>query len=160
MTYIFVVIAKGFILKIEMQLKVVLLLCLVSLSLALESRTHEYRSTFRYSDFLNQVQSQRQTPASALAVSITFFVLLLILALAYFLFCPQHFQRNPKQFSSQNQGKPTLDQNISANVPVRSQPPPPQPQPNFNQSVRGTLVNANRAVNPYINPGTDRQSRF
>lgn len=143
-----------------MQLKIVLLVCLVSVSLALESRNHDYRSNFRYSDFLKQMQSQNQTPAGGLAVLITFLIFALILSLAYFLICPQQFQRNPKQFSSQNPDRPTLDQNINANVPVRSQPVPPPPQANYNQSVRGTIVNANRSVNPYINPGTDRQTRL
>ena len=91
----------------KMLLKLALLLCLISLTLALQPRAHDYRpSNISYDAYAKNMKDLHQSLGSGLYVSIVFLIILVLFLLSYFLFWPKLFQRNPKQFSSQSQGQP------------------------------------------------------
>ena len=137
-----------------MQIKVAILICLISLSLGLESRTHNYYS---YSNDYDPFAKKQSTGGDA-AIGVIFIVILLIIGCSYFFCCRGSFNRNPTQFS-QNNANPPFNPNYNPGPPFRNptyMPAPPQYQQSFRPPMQGTVVNPNRAINPYVTGATDR----
>lgn len=136
-----------------MQIKISILICLISLSLALESRKHNYYYNSYYQPY-TKTQSARGSAAGGVIIV----VILLIIGCSYFFCCRKCFNRNPTQFS-QNQTNPPHNQNFNAN-PAFMNPPyslaPPQYQQGFRQPMQGTIINPNQAFNPYVTSAIDR----
>lgn len=140
-----------------MQPKIAVLLCLISLSLALESRAHNYYYNTPYG-----YKTSTQTSSSGgAAVGFIIIVGMLVIGCSYFFCCRGFFNRNPNQFS-QNRNNPPYNPNYNPGPPFRNPPyapPPPQYQQSFRQPVQGAIPNPNRASNPYVTGATDRLSQ-
>ena len=138
-----------------MHIKIVLLVWLASLSLALELRAHNYYYNPNYYQPYNKTQ---ETDGGAAAAFFIIVIVVLIIGCSYFC-CKRLFNRNPNQFSRPNIINPPYNPNYNAGPPLRPppySPAPPQYQQSFRQPVQGSIVNPNRASNPYITSVTDR----
>lgn len=138
-----------------MQIRIVILLCLVSLSLALESRTHNY---YYYPSNYEPLKKTQEANGGA-AAGFIIVVALLVIACSYFFCCRGSFHRNPNQFSQPNTINSPYNPHFNPGQPFRHppfSPAPPQYQQSFRQPMQGTIVNPNHANNPYVTGATDR----